>query len=192
MFGFRARYGFPCKAHKQKHFLNQQVFGAPGGKLQSFFRGDLVIKTNHFAPLKQVHSLSIRILSSMKFSHRKQTIKNTFRTNLFGGKIFEAFLEIIITNRFASSNQVHPCLFECWTRYGFSPCKADQQNTFRTTMFRGQLFQGFLELFITNHFESSNQLHSLFVRILSLLWFLPRREGKLTKMLLAPGCLRKS
>ena len=159
------------------------------GRLQSFPE---VIKTNHFAPLKQVHSLSIRILSSMKFSHWKQTTKNTFRTNLFGGKIFEAFLEIIITNRFASSNQVHPCLFECWTRYGFSPCKADQQYTFRTTMFSGQLFQGFLELFITNHFESSNQLHSLFVRILSLLWFLPRREGKLTKMLLAPGCLRKS
>ena len=127
----------------------------------------------------------------MKFSHRKQTIKNTFRTNLFGGKIFEAFLEIIIKNRFESSNQVHPWLFECWTRYGFSPCKADEQNTFRTTLFTGQLFKGFLELFITNHFESSNQLHSLFVRILSLQWFLPRREGKLTKCFLHQGAWEK-
>ena len=88
-----------------------------------------VIKTNWLTSLNQVHSLPIRISSSMWFLPYPADNHKRFLTNLFGREIFQSFIEVITTNRFEASNQVHPLCVRIMSSMVF-PCKADEQKHF--------------------------------------------------------------
>lgn len=117
---------FPFQSTWTKRFFWNNIFG------REIFQSLLeVIKTNCLTSLNQVHSLPIRISSSMWFPPYPADNHKRFLTNLFaiGREIFQSFIEVITTNRFESSNQVHPLCVRIMSSMVF-PCKADEQKHF--------------------------------------------------------------
>ena len=109
---------FLSKAREQKRFLKQYVWEGDISKLAGGHQNKLfdVFKPS---PFPANLDFELHVVPPYPADNHKR-----FLTNLFGREIFQSFIEVITTNRFEASNQVHPLcvrimssmVFQCKSR----------------------------------------------------------------------------